>query len=41
MGNQVVLRVFRGVDWLSSISGSKVMAKKMTEIPRNPFGDYL
>jgi len=26
IGNQVAVRVFRGFDWLSSISGSKVMA---------------
>jgi len=41
IGNKVVVRVFRRVDWLSSISGSTVMAKKgqeIREIPRNPLG---
>jgi len=28
IGNKVIIRGFGGFDWLSSISGSNVMAKK-------------
>jgi len=34
LGNQVIIRVFRALDWLSSISGVKIMAKKI-EIGKN------
>jgi len=27
--NQAIIQVFRGFDWLSSVSDSKVMAKKL------------
>jgi len=36
IGNQVVVRVFRGFDWLSNISGSKVMTKKAKKLGKSP-----
>jgi len=44
IGNQVIVQVFRELDWFSVVIGSKVMAKKrqkIREFPRNPFGDNL